>query len=73
MEELVLDEAEENVWATQFRSFLRQRDKSLEHALDFVTLSSRLSALQDQAKYVVSLRVFKALSRVKLYEWDCGK
>lgn len=50
VEELVLAEAEENVWATQFRSFLRQRDKSLEHALDFVTLSSRLSALQDQAK-----------------------
>ena len=50
VEELVLTEAEENVWGTQFRSFLKQRDKSLEHALDFVTLSSRLSTVQDQAK-----------------------
>lgn len=50
VEELVLTEAEENVWGTQFRSFLKQRDKSLEHALDFVTLASRLSTVQDQAK-----------------------
>ena len=50
VEELVLTEGEENVWASQFSSFLRQRDKSLEHALDFVTLSSRLSTVQDQAK-----------------------
>lgn len=53
VEELVLTEPEsgaENVWATQFRSFLKQRDKSLESALDFVTLSSKLSTVQDQAK-----------------------
>ena len=50
VEELVLTEGEENVWAGQFRSFLRQRDKSLEAALDFVTVASRLSTVQDQAK-----------------------
>jgi len=50
VEEMVLAEGEETLWANEFKSFLRQRDKSLEHALDFVTLSSKLSTVQDQAK-----------------------
>lgn len=50
IEELVLAENEETLWGSQFRSFLKQRDKSLESALDFVTESSRLSTVQDQAK-----------------------
>lgn len=57
VEELVLAEAgQEPGWGTQFRSFLKQRDAltsgqaSLEDALDFVTLASRLSTLQDQAR-----------------------
>ena len=50
IEELVLAENEETLWGSQFRSFLKQRDKSLESALDFALESSKLSTVQDQAK-----------------------
>lgn len=51
VEELVLSENEESMWGCQFRQFLQHRgQKDLEHALDFVTVSSRLSTAQDQAK-----------------------
>merc|ERR1719225_111352 len=51
VEELVLSEKEETLWGSQFRQFLKHRgQKDLEHALDFVTSSSRLSTAQDQAK-----------------------
>jgi len=49
VEELVLSDAD-TLWSTQFRSFLKQRDKSLESALDFVTEASKLSTIQDQSK-----------------------
>ena len=53
VEELVLSENEESMWGCQFRQFLQHRgQKDLEHALDFVTVSSRLSTAQDQAKSV---------------------
>lgn len=51
VEELVLSETEESLWGSQFRQFLHHRgQKDLEHALDFVTVSARLSTAQDQAK-----------------------
>lgn len=49
--ELVVSEAEDSLWGTQFRQFLKHREKKdLEHALDFVTLSAQLNIVQDQAK-----------------------
>ena len=57
VKELVLSETEDTLWGTQFRQFLKQREKKdLEHALDFVTLSSRLSTVQDQAKWVLIIK-----------------
>jgi len=50
VEELVLADGEETLWGNEFKCFLKQRDKSLEHALEFVTLSSKLSTVQDQEK-----------------------
>ena len=53
VEELVLSETEESLWGSQFRQFLHHRgQKDLEHALDFVTVTAKLSTAQDQAKSV---------------------
>ena len=58
VEELVLSEKEETLWGSQFRQFLKHRgQKDLEHALDFVIISSRLSTAQDQAKSVSPLSI----------------
>ena len=51
VKELVLSETEDTLWGTQFRQFLKQREKKdLEHALDFVSLAAQLTIVHDQTK-----------------------
>ena len=66
--ELVVSEAEDSLWGTQFRQFLKQREKKdLEHALDFVTLSAQLNIVQDQAKLVFLFYFCNELVSSKFY------
>jgi len=55
IEESLVAEESGGVWAAQFRQFLSHRDQAdLELALDFVTLASKLSAIQQESKTVGS-------------------
>lgn len=51
IEEMLVSEEESSLWGAHFRQFLRHRGQNdLETALDFVTLSTKLNAVQEEAK-----------------------
>jgi len=51
IEEMLVSEEENSLWSSHFRQFLRHRGQNdLENALDFVTLSTKLNAVHEEAK-----------------------
>jgi len=51
VEEMIVTEEDNSLWGAHFRQFLRHRGQTdLEAALDFVALSTRLYAVQEEAR-----------------------
>jgi len=56
-----------SIWEEHFRQFLRHRgQKDLEHALDFVTLSTKLESVQEETRNVKTKKTKEDLKQDKV-------